>query len=186
MEKWVVVILIGLGSFMAFEMGTVFGLVIPGMVFVQAKVIPTQPERILEGGNAAVNISIINELVRNYYDSHQYYEDIYDCDQMASDLWDQARANGLEARLVLGNYMKNVNSPMDIDHAWVIVMTSNDEWLAADPTSGTLQFFTSSPRYYHGIVMNNPAEMSNYQYHYSPGGEPSFTRVNPVLEGPFS
>jgi hypothetical protein len=186
MEKWVIVILIGLGSFMVFEMGIIFGLMIPSMVFVPAKINPIQQETILENGNAVLNISITNELVRNYYDTHQAYEYIYDCDQMAGDFWDQAKARGLTARLVIGTYMKNLTLPSDIDHAWVIVMISDDKWVAVDPTLGSLQFYELSPRYYYGIVFENPARMQDYLYHYTPGGEPSFTRINPVLEGPYS
>ena len=183
MKKWLIVSYVIAGAALVLMVGIIVGLSLPTIMFVGTEVAPVHPNRV---GNASsiCNITIANELVSDYYIEHQYYVDVYDCDQMASDLWDQAMALGLKAKLVVGS----VNRTMPVgrgglDHAWVIVMIENDKWLALDPTAGSFFLYSDEPKYYTGKIFDNPAKMQDFLYHYTPNGEPVFTNIK-HLENP--
>ncbi len=168
-----------------FETGILVGLTNPGVKgllaglrFSPVEITGVTQEEI--GGSAAyaARVDEVRNMTEGYYGTHLYLVDVYDCDQMASDLWNQLTARGLNAKLVMGNVMKDVKSIDDINHAWVIVEIYPGAWLALDPCTGstvfnkwslwvksygrpdlTMEATVSGARYYHGMVFDNPQEM---------------------------
>jgi hypothetical protein len=167
-----------------FEAGMLIGLGFPRFMFVRGELPGITPNHALASESALDNLTTANDLVTRYYATHQYYKDIYDCDQMAADLWNQAMARGLNAKLVLGSVEKDITATYNGDHAWVAVEISPGGWVALDPTAGNISLASDNPRYYRGIVFDNPAEMMNYIYHYVPGGQPIFTNITPLVKLP--
>jgi len=51
------------------------------------------------------NIQICERIAAEYYGSHTYAEgDIYDCDNMAQDVWNMLKAKGINAKIAVGNF----------------------------------------------------------------------------------
>jgi len=182
MEKRLIVSYIVAGLSLALVIGIVIGLLLPSVMFVESEITPVRPNSI-GSASAIYNMTMANEIVSNYYHKHQYYENVYDCDQMASDVWNQAMKAGLEAKLVVGSVNRILPLGNTLEHAWVIVLIEENQWLALDPTAGSLYFYSDRPKYYSGLIFDNPAKMQDFLYHYTPNGEPVFTNIK-HLENP--
>ena len=53
--------------------------------------------------DADKNIRLCEQIAAEYYDSHTYSKnDVYDCDNMAQDIWDMLKAKGINARIAVG------------------------------------------------------------------------------------
>lgn len=50
------------------------------------------------------NIQLCEQLVMEYNGSHIYIGDIYNCGDMAQDVWDMLRAKGINARIAVGDF----------------------------------------------------------------------------------
>ena len=166
------------------ELGIVIGLSLPSMMFVRREVKGAQPEAVLAAEGALNNYTAVLGITENYYNEHQYYIDVYDCDQMSSDLWDQFMARGINSKLVAGDVEKDITAPEDINHVWVIAEIVPGQWIAADPTEGGVHLNKISPRYYKGYVFDDPTQMMNFLYRYVPGGIPDLTSVTPLPDYP--
>jgi hypothetical protein len=58
-----------------------------------------------EGVQKDRNIQICEQIAAKYYGSHTYTEDdIYDCDNMAQDVWNMLKAKGINARIAVGDF----------------------------------------------------------------------------------
>jgi len=106
---------------------------------------------------------ICEEIAKNYYATHKYIgNDVFDCDNMACDIWDMLIARGINAKIMIGNVKQRVNSIDDINHAWVMAEVSPDGWLAIECTGGYLVYGSDNSLYYHGIIFNNPKELTDF------------------------
>jgi hypothetical protein len=110
---------------------------------------------------------ICEEIAKNYYATHKYIgNDVFDCDNMACDIWDILIARGINARIVIGNVKQGVTSIDDISHAWVLAEASPGEWLAIECTGGYLVYYNDNNLYYYGIAFNNPKQLKDFYYLY--------------------
>lgn len=51
------------------------------------------------------NIQICKQIASEYYKTHEYSnDDIYDCDNMAQDIWNMLKARGINARIAVGDF----------------------------------------------------------------------------------
>lgn len=51
------------------------------------------------------NIRLCEQIVTEYTSGHTYSkDDVYDCDNMAQDVWDMLKAKGINARIAVGNF----------------------------------------------------------------------------------
>ncbi len=51
------------------------------------------------------NIQVCEQIAATYYESHTYAEDdIYDCDNMAQDIWNMLKAKGINAKIAVGSF----------------------------------------------------------------------------------
>jgi len=119
-------------------------------------------------------IIIIEEILDEYSQNHVYIsDDVFDCDNMAQDLWNIFKAKGINSELVLGNI--NHFGPLTLDdcnHMWLLVEIERNEWLAVETTGGFIVYEEDSG-YYTGYFFNNPKNYRdfarlyddyNYQY----------------------
>ena len=110
------------------------------------------------------NIRIANEIVANYHKSHTYsLIDFYVCGDMASDVWDMLKTQGINAKINVGNVEKDVTSFSDANHAWVLAEVGPNQYLALEATGGYSVKKTDNPRYYSGWSFYNPKQLKNYE-----------------------
>jgi hypothetical protein len=101
---------------------------------------------------------IAEEIVIKYHQEHFYVTDVYDCDNMACDVWDMLIAQNISARIAV-----NTISATDVyRHAWVLAEVDQEEYLALDATNGQVYFRSDNASYYHGWYFNNPGELKNF------------------------
>jgi len=106
---------------------------------------------------------ICEEIAKNYYATHKYIgNDVFDCDNMACDIWDMLIARGINAKIAIGNVKQGINSIEDVNHAWVMAEVSPDGWLAIECTGGYLVYYSDNNLYYYGITLNNPKELRDF------------------------
>lgn len=120
-------------------------------------------------------IIMIEKILDEYSQNHIYMsDDVFDCDNMAQDVWNIFKAKGINSKLVLGNVDHFGPLTLDyINHAWLIVEISPEEWIAIETTGGFVVYFEDNDRYYKGYFFSNPKnyrdfldlyEDYNYQY----------------------
>ena len=61
-----------------------------------------------------INIQTCEKIATEYYGSHTYTEDgIYDCDDMAQDVWNMLKAKGINARIAVGDFESGSKSRIE-------------------------------------------------------------------------
>ena len=102
------------------------------------------------------NTQICEQVVSDYYATHTYSEnDVFDCDNMAQDLWNILETKGINAEIMIGNVdMTGSVSLKDINHAWVVAEVSPNSWLALETTGGYVVY--DNEQYYRGFSFDNP------------------------------
>jgi len=109
------------------------------------------------------NIRIANEIVANYHKTHIYtLNDLYVCGDMASDIWDMLKTQGINAKINIGNIDKDITKIGDANHAWVLAEVAPNSYLALEATGGYSVKNTDNPRYYVGWSFYNPKQLKNY------------------------
>jgi hypothetical protein len=109
------------------------------------------------------NIRIANQIVANYHQSHVYsLTDLYVCADMASDVWDMLKAQGINAKINVGNVDKDITSILDANHAWVMAEVSPNGYLALETTGGYSVQKADNPRYYFGWSFYNPKQLKEF------------------------
>jgi uncharacterized Zn finger protein (UPF0148 family) len=109
------------------------------------------------------NTRIANEIVANYHKTHTYsLNDMYVCGDMASDIWDMLKAQGINAKINVGNVDKDITKIGDANHAWVLAEVAPNQYLALEATGGFSVPQTENPRYYYGWTFYNPKQLKNY------------------------
>jgi len=106
------------------------------------------------------NIRILQQIVEDYHKIHTYsLYDYFVCADMAQDVWNIVKTQGMRAVLVAGNINNADADWKDYDHAWVIVETAPHQWVALETTGGFLVFKKDNPNYYRGIFFENPKDL---------------------------
>jgi len=109
------------------------------------------------------NTRIANEIVANYHQTHIYsLNDLYVCGDMASDIWDMLQAQGINAKINVGNVDRDITNITDANHAWVLAEVAPNSYLALEATGGYSVQKTDNPRYYFGWSFYNPKQLKNY------------------------
>ena len=106
-------------------------------------------------------IRICEEVARQYYETHTYVEDdVFDCDNMACDVWDMLKTKGINAKIAVGNVELDEYDMEDWNHAWVIAEVAPNDWIAIECTGGYVVY--DNPRYYSGHFFNNPKNLRRF------------------------
>ena len=109
---------------------------------------------VLEGDNT---VETIEKLLRFYYDTHTYSVNVYDCDNMAADVWNQLITLDINAVIAIGSLDYTVTDITQTNHAWVMAEVSPGEWLALEATGGRIVTKSENPLYYVGWTLETPA-----------------------------
>jgi hypothetical protein len=109
------------------------------------------------------NTRVANEIVANYHQTHTYsLTDLYVCGDMASDVWDMLKAQGINAKINVGNVDKDIKNITEANHAWVLAEVAPNQYLALEATGGYSVQKSDNPRYYYGFSFYNPKQLKNY------------------------
>ena len=112
-------------------------------------------------GNEQI-ISDLQELVTQYYQTHEYSkDDFFVCTDMALDLWNQCKAKNIKAYIVIGSLDKRYPNENEFNHAWVVTEPVPEKFVAMDATAGIINL--ENERYYFGYYFENPKNLKNYQ-----------------------
>lgn len=105
-------------------------------------------------------IQICEQVASDYYQTHTYNgHDIFDCDNMAQDVWNILETKGINSEIWIGNVDRiGPVTLKDCNHAWVMAEISPNGWLAIECTGGYVVY--DNEQYYRGFSFKNP---KNYQ-----------------------
>jgi hypothetical protein len=104
---------------------------------------------------------IAQKIVKQYHETHVYSEyDFFVCSDMALDVWDMLKAQGINAIIQIGNVKTEAKDITDADHAWILAEVSPGEYLALETTGGYAVW--DNPLYYKGWSFDNPKEYKRY------------------------
>lgn len=107
---------------------------------------------------------LVETIAKNYYDTHTYQDNnVFDCDNMAQDIWDMLKAKGINAKIQIGNIDKS--SPItlkDVNHAWVMAEIEPGNYLAIETTGGYIVYGETNPNYYKGFSFKNPKNYRSF------------------------
>jgi len=81
---------------------------------------------------------------------------------MASDIWDMLKAQGINAKINVGNVDKDIKNITDANHVWVLAEVAPNQYLALEATGGYSVQKSGNPRYYVGWSFYNPKQLKNY------------------------
>jgi len=100
-------------------------------------------------------------IVKHYYETHIYSKyDFFVCSDMALDVWNMLKAQGINALIQIGNVDTGAEDITDVDHAWVLAETSPGKYLALETTGGFAVL--ENDNYYRGWSFDNPKEFKRY------------------------
>jgi hypothetical protein len=110
------------------------------------------------------NIKTCEQIAKEYYETHKYEINVYDCDNMAQDVWNMLYAKGIKSQIVVGNIEIEGNYNIyQCNHAWILAEVAPDSNLAIECTSGEVIYAEDNDNYYSGFFFDNPQELRNYQ-----------------------
>jgi outer membrane murein-binding lipoprotein Lpp len=102
---------------------------------------------------------MLAQLVYNYKASHYYESGVYDCNNMASDIWSMLQAMDINSVIVVGHNEHLITNILESNHAWVLVQLTPGEYLALDGTNGRTYTQSSGSLYFHGWSFATPADL---------------------------
>ncbi len=108
-------------------------------------------------------IRICEEVSQQYYETHTYIQnDVFDCDNMACDVWNILKTKEINAKIAVGNVDLDEHDIEDWNHVWIMAEISPNTWLAIECTGGYIVYGEDNPRYYHAHLFNNPKSLRDF------------------------
>lgn len=122
--------------------------------------------------NAPDKMQIIAQIAARYHRSHSYtQEEGFVCLDMAIDVWNQLKTNGIEAKIMGGNVKENITTwnyrqlVWEGNHAWVVARLSPTEKVAVETTAGVVikPGMGNASAYFKGIEFDNPDQIKRFE-----------------------
>ncbi len=88
--------------------------------------------------------------------------DYYVCIDMANDVWDMLKTQGINAKIMIGRVDYAPTKITDSNHAWVLAEVAPDQWLALEATGGYSVSKSDNPLYYQGYPFFDPKQTKTY------------------------
>ena len=102
-------------------------------------------------------------IVKHYHETHIYSEyDFFVCSDMALDVWNMLKAQGINALIQIGNVETGAKDITEVTHAWVLAETSPGCYLALETTGGYVVSGEANLLYYQGWPFDNPKEYKRF------------------------
>lgn len=107
------------------------------------------------------NADKCERIAEEYFNSHTYVgDDVYDCDNMACDIWNILKTEGINSKIAIGNVDYKIDSINDANHAWILAEVEPGLYLAIECTGGYIVY--DNPLYYECWTFNNPKNLREY------------------------
>jgi len=109
------------------------------------------------------DIKLVANIAQQYSQTHTYVpDDIFDCDNMAQEMWNMLKTKGINSKIVVGN-VENSSAFMlqDANHAWIMVELESGN-IAVETTGGYLVYEKDNPNYYRGFTFDNPKRFREF------------------------
>jgi len=108
-------------------------------------------------------VETAENIVKRYCETHIYSKyDFFVCSDMALDVWNMLKAQGIDALIQIGNTETGAKDITEADHAWVLAETSPGHYLALETTGGYAVWAEDNPLYYQGWAFDNPREYKRF------------------------
>lgn len=108
-------------------------------------------------------VETAQNIIKHYHETHIYSEyDFFVCSDMALDVWDMLKAQGINAIIQIGNVKTEAKDITEADHTWVLAETSPGYHLALEPTGGYAVWEEDNPLYYEGWSFDSPREYKRF------------------------
>jgi hypothetical protein len=101
---------------------------------------------------------------RTYHQNHTYIEGVFDCDEMATDIWNILYKQGVTSVIVVGNLDIDKERFTKSDHAWLLVMHKDTGYriFIIEPTNGETYAFNLETKafaqYLQGYFFASPSD----------------------------
>ncbi len=103
------------------------------------------------------------KIVKYYYETHEYSTtDLFICSDMAGEVWNMLKAQGINAVIAIGDTSNNVADILQCTHAWVLAEVTPGEYLALEATGGYVVTKGENAHYYNGWYFDSPAELKRH------------------------
>ena len=103
------------------------------------------------------------KIVKNYIETHVYSTiDYFICSDMASEVWNMLKAQGIKAVIIVGNKDKAISNILQSDHAWVLAEVNPGEYLALETTGGYVVPKSKNALYYRGWSFDSPVALKSH------------------------
>lgn len=122
--------------------------------------------RLTELNRVYENYRISVKIAENYHKTHTYVpRNIFDCDDMASDIWNQVKTAGVNAYIMVGNLEKSNPTIFECNHAWVMAEIQPFRFAAIEATGGYVVVSEKdpgyNPNYFRGYKFENPKKLKD-------------------------
>ena len=108
-------------------------------------------------------VETVTNIIEYYHDTHAYSKtDLFVCSDMAAEVWSMLKAQGIDARIVVGDIDIQINDIMFSTHAWILAEVDDGQFLALETTGGYVVYENDNDLYYRGWYFNSPADMKSY------------------------
>jgi predicted small secreted protein len=124
---------------------------------LQNQITSLQGENSLTGATLA---ETAEKIVKYYHDTHVYTtSDYFVCSDMASEVWNMLKAQGISSVIVVGNKDAAIGDILQSNHAWVLAKVDGGKDLALETTGGYSVLASQNPLYYRGWTFASPADL---------------------------
>lgn len=118
-------------------------------------------------------MQIVKAIAAMYHASHSYtMAGGFVCLDMATDVWNQLRTYGIDAKIMGGIITENITAwnyrklAMESNHAWVVATLSPTEKVAIETTEGKVikPEMENASVYFKGIEFDTPAQIKKFEF----------------------
>lgn len=103
------------------------------------------------------------KIVKYYHETHMYSTyDLFVCSDMASEVWNMLKAQGINAVIAVGDVDTAVSDIVLSDHAWVLAEVAPGNYLALETTGGYVVPASRNPLYYRGWFFDSPGGLKSH------------------------
>ncbi|HUT67223.1 MAG TPA: hypothetical protein VMW86_01560 [Dehalococcoidales bacterium] len=129
----------------------------------QATIAQLQSQLSESGLTGATPEETAEKIVKYYHDTHVYSTyDLFICSDMAAEVWNMLKAQGISAVIVVGNIDSSISDILQSDHAWVLAEVAPGKKLALETTGGRVVPESQNALYYRGWTFDSPAKLKSH------------------------
>lgn len=108
-------------------------------------------------------LKTINRIAKEYHRTHTYSKGFV-CEDMAADVWNQLKTQGIKAKIVTGNLDRPDANFFEANHVWLMAEVSSDYWVIVETTSGQVGDITNTrSTYWRGFYFSTARQFKRHR-----------------------